>query len=150
MNVDQIMSAPVITLSPESTVRQIAAVFAENRISGAPVVDKGGDLVGIVSESDLLPKSKRIPFSRIRIPTLFEDLPGGETLDAMFTKAAGKTAEDVMTEQPVTIPPSTTAAEAALLMRDEGIKRIPVVDTGELVGILTRSDLVRAIYKMTR
>ncbi len=150
MNVDQIMSAPVITLSPESTVREIAAVFAENRISGAPVVGEAGELLGIISESDLLPKSKRLPFSRIRIPTLFEGLPDGETLDEMFAKAAGKTADSVMTEHLVTIPPSTPVAEAALLMRDEGIKRIPVVDAGKLVGILTRSDLVQAIYKMTR
>lgn len=149
MKVETIMSSPVITLSPHHTVREIASIFSENRISGAPVIDESGEMIGIVSETDLLPKLKRVPFTRTKLPMLFAELPGGETLEEMFAKARAQQAQDVMTKYLVTVSPDSRAADAALIMTENAIKRIPVLDSGRLVGILTRSDLIRAISQIS-
>ena len=111
-----IMTQDVVTVSPDTRLRDLAKILAEKRISGVPVVE-GGRVVGICSEADIL--------------------KAGD-----MEKAVG----DVMVTEVVSVGPDTPAQEIARLMADHGIKRVPVLDcSGRLVGIVSRADIVRSM-----
>jgi CBS domain-containing protein len=142
MRIDQLMTRDVVTVSPETTLKEVAALLAEHRISGVPVCDAGGRVVGIVTEADILWKELGLP-------------PAGggvlnwilETADHAVERAAARTAGDAMTRPAITIAPTATVAEAARTMIDNRVNRLPVVADGRLVGIVARADLVRAFKR---
>ncbi len=142
MKVEELMTTDVITVGPESTLKEAAAILAERGISGLPVIDADGALIGVFSEGDVVfresggtPKSQF--FDRILLPA-----------GANERTLAAKTVGDAMTSLPVTIGPRCTVTEAAKSLIDLGLNRLPVVDDrGKLVGILTRADLVRAFVR---
>lgn len=143
MKVTEVMSAEVVTVRPESTLKEVAQTLAEHRISGVPVVNERGTVLGIVSEADILVK-ERGPSARHG--GLVAWVMGGGVADP--AKLAARTAGEAMRAPAVTIAVTRTVAEAARLMIDEGVKRLPVVDAhGTLHGIVTRSDLVRAFAR---
>lgn len=143
MKVREVMSAKVFTVRPEATLKEVARTLAEHRISGVPVVNGQGTVLGIVSEADILVK-ERGPSPRHG--GLVAWVVGGGVADP--EKLAARTAAEAMTAPAVTIPITRTVAEAARLMIAEGVKRLPVVDAhGTLHGIVTRSDLVRAFAR---
>jgi CBS domain-containing protein len=144
MQASDIMTTPVVTVGPQTPVPEIARVLLEKRISGVPVLDKGR-LVGLVSEGDLL--------HRHEIAT--ESLKGGGSwwlrlfsageTPAQYIKAHGRFASDVMTREVKTIAPDTPLEEIAALLEARRIKRVPVMRGHELVGIVSRANLVQAL-----
>jgi CBS domain-containing protein len=142
MKVLDVMTTDVLTVGSETPLREVAALLARRRISGLPVVD-GGRVVGVVSEGDILakergPRSERPGWFGV----LFEDRAAADL------KLEARTAGTAMTAPALTIAPDRTVAEAAGMMVDEGVNRLPVVGAaGELVGIVTRADLVRAFVR---
>ena len=138
MRIADIMTTEVLTVTPDTTLKDVAELLSERGISGAPVVDADGHVLGVVSEADILAKERR-PRPQGR----FERLLGyHERVDA---KAAARTAGEAMTAPPVTIAPDRRVDAAAAIMLDRQVNRLPVVDrTGALVGLVTRADLVRA------
>jgi CBS domain-containing protein len=143
MKVEDLMSVGVIAVAPETPLKDAAALLAEHHISGLPVVDENSALLGIVSEADILVKERG---PEPRHVGLIGWLLGGGVADP--EKLAARTAGDAMTSPAITIRPNGRVSEAARLMTEEGIKRLPVVDPdGKLLGIVTRADLVRAFAR---
>jgi len=142
MKVTDIMTRAVVTVAPETLLKDVARVLVAKRISGVPVVDEDGTVVGVVSEEDILIKEREGhgPASLL-----------GHLLDwdeAERMKHAARTAADAMTSPAVTIRRTRPVHEAAGKMLDRGVNRLPVVDHhGRLVGIVTRADLVRAFVR---
>jgi CBS domain-containing protein len=148
MRARDIMVSPVITAKPSQTVRDVAKFFVEHRISGAPVVDNAGKIVGIISEGDLLrrveTKTERDRSSWLRLLTADEVLAGE------YAKARARTVADVMTRNVVAVTVDTPLSEIAALLEKNSIKRVPVVSAGRLVGIVSRSNLVQALATARR
>ena len=141
MRVENVMTADVATVTPSTSLKDVATLLVERDISGVPVVDDAGELLGVVSERDLLAK-QRSDVGRA------DGLLGwflGEDVDA--EKHWARTAGEAMTQPAITIEKWRSTAAAAGLMAEYGLKRLPVVHKGELVGIVTRSDLVRAFAR---
>jgi CBS domain-containing protein len=142
MRVADVMTTDVLTVNSETPLREVAALLAERRISGLPVVDEGR-VVGVVSEGDILAK-ERGPGSAG--PAWFGVLFGDRATAEL--KLEARTAGTAMTAPALTIAPERPVAEAAGVMVDEGVNRLPVVDSdGKLLGIVTRADLVRAFVR---
>jgi CBS domain-containing protein len=144
MKVADVMTSDVITVQPETSLKEVAAILAERRISGVPVVDQDGKIVGVVSEADILFK-ERGPLERKGMFAVFTDPTygmGGQL------KLEARTAAEAMTAPAQTIAPWRLVSSAAAEMLDHGVNRLPVVDDkGLLVGIVTRADLVRAFVR---
>ena len=138
-----IMTGDVVTVGPETTVQNIAALLLEKRISGVPVVDPKGTVLGIVSEGDLMrrPESGTEPRHSWWLDLMMSD----EERAAEFLKTHGLTAGDVMTKNVVSVAPDTAVGEVAQILERRHIKRVPVVEGGKLVGIISRSNLLRAL-----
>jgi CBS domain-containing protein len=137
MRVANVMTTEVLTVRPETTLKEVAELLSSRGISGMPVVDEAGNVLGVVSEADVLAKERRP-----RRATGIDRLLGREPLDP---KMLARTAGEAMTSPAVTIDASRRVDAAAALMLDHGVNRLPVVDSGGLlVGIVTRADLVRA------
>jgi CBS domain-containing protein len=142
MKVKELMTPNVVAVAPDDTLKDVAAVLVEHGISGVPVIDRDGAVVGVVSEADILMKERAAePEPRILRWLLDGPVTGMQKLDA-------RTAAEAMSAPATTIGPDKGVYEAARVMTDDGIKRLPVVDReGTLVGIVTRSDLVRAFAR---
>jgi len=144
MKASDIMTSPVFTVEPDAQVKDVAAMLFERRISAVPVVEKG-TLVGIVSEADLL--------RRQEIGTeclgqggswwlrLFSANPSVEG----YIKSHARHARDVMTREVVTVSPDAALAEVAQILETRDIGRVPVVEAGQLVGDVSRANLVQAL-----
>lgn len=146
--ISQLMTRDVVELTPETTVREAAALLTEHQVSGAPVVDADGRVLGIVSESDLLSEARR----RAALPRsaafgLF--LVSEETLLRLYHAGADLPVREVMSSRLISVTESTPATEAARLLVNEGVNRLPVLDAdGKLVGIVTRADLLKAVFSL--
>ena len=141
MKVQAIMTREVVTVDPDADLRDVARILVAKRISGVPVCAAGGQLVGIVTEGDILVKEAGPRDER----GFFAWLRGADVKRAQ--KAHALRAKDAMTLQVSTISPSASVAEAARRMSDLGIKRLPVMKDGLLVGIVSRTDLMRAFVR---
>ena len=144
MNAEDIMTSPVVTVGPETTVREIAALLLKRRISGVPVVGKGR-LVGLVSEADLLHRheigTERVTRSGSWWLRLFSADPSIED----YVKSHARQARDVMRHEVVSVQADTSVAEIANLLESRGIKRVPVLRGERLIGIVSRANLIRAL-----
>ena len=142
MRVEELMSRDVTTVEPETPLKEVAALLSRHRISGVPVCGEDGRVLGVVSEADILRKEEgRAPEGGGLLSWLFE------RDDESLAKAAARTAGEAMTSPAVTIEPKRPVSEVARLMVERGINRLPVVRGDELVGIITRADLVRAFHR---
>ena len=146
MRVREFMTQGVVTVRPDTAVHAIAALMVEKRISGVPVVDDGGRVIGIVSQGDLLHRAE-VGTER-RHKWWLRVFADPNTLAREFSKAHGLTAKDVMSKTVVAIGPDAEFREAADAMDKHGVKRLPVLDDGRLIGLFTRYDLVRALTKV--
>jgi CBS domain-containing protein len=143
MHARDVMVAPVITVKPSTTMREVAALFLKKRISAAPVIDNQGKLIGIVSEGDLL---HRVEAGTERHRSWWlEGFTGNDTLAAEYVKAHGRKVSDVMTHKVITASPQTPLHEIATLMEKNAIKRVPILENGQLVGIVSRPNLIQAV-----
>jgi CBS domain-containing protein len=148
-SVASVMTANPFTTTPKTPIAEVVQLLSEKRISGLPVVDEQGALVGIISETDLLWQERGATppnFLFILDAVIPLEVPGHFVQE--LRKVLGSTVVEVMTKNPVTIHPDQTAQEAAQIMMDKKIHRLPVVDENKnLVGIVTRGDIVRAMAR---
>jgi CBS domain-containing protein len=141
-----IMTTDLITASPEMEIAQAAAILLENRINGLPVIDDSGKLVGIICQSDVIAQQKSLP-----IPSYFTFLDGLITLTSMknmekeMSKIAAATVSQAMTRKPVTVSPDASIETVAALMVDKNMHTLPVLDQGQLVGIVGKEDVLRTL-----
>jgi CBS domain-containing protein len=146
MRAMDVMTTDVITVSPETTVQALATLLAERGISGAPVVDSNGSLVGIVSEGDLLHRTEigTARRHRERRRSWWLDHFASD-LARDYVKSHGRAVKDIMTRDVVTVTDETDLGEVAALLEAKRIKRVPVMRQGKLVGIISRANIVRAV-----
>lgn len=143
-----IMTKDVITVKKDTGISELADILTKNRISGAPVVDDSGRLLGVVTESDLVEQSKSL-----HLPTVFTILDSVIFLESAkhfekeLKKMTGAKVEDVYTEKPVAVSLDTPIREIATIMAEKKVYTIPVVDGDKLVGIIGKADVVRAMTK---
>jgi CBS domain-containing protein len=149
MKARDVMVAPVITVKPTASVKEAAEMLVENRISGLPVVDDDGKLVGVVSEGDLL---HRVEAGTDRRRSWWLQLFTGDTrLASEYIEAHARKVADVMSRRVITAPPDTPLSDIAIRMEKNAINRVPIVDSGgQLVGIVSRTNLVQAIATAPR
>lgn len=143
MKAKDVMTTEVVYADPESSVRAIAQTLLKHRISGVPVADHDGRVIGIVSEGDLM----RRPESETARPRSWwlglMETP--EDRASQYLKSHGLTARDVMTREPITVTEDTPLEEIAMLLEQKAIKRVPVLRDGKLVGIVSRADLLHGL-----
>lgn len=147
--VKEIMVKEVIAIQKDASVEELSSLLIENKISGVPVVDKDGKLVGIATEGDLIIKDSDLHF-----PRYFKLLDGIIYLDSLnkfkrnLKKYLGTKVGDVMTTDIKTVKEDTPVSEAANLMIRHNINRLPVMDEKDnMVGIVTRADIVKSMIK---
>jgi len=144
MQARDVMVSPVITVGRIATVRDVAKILLEKRISAVPVVDNVGKVVGIVTESDLMHRTEagtERPYS-----WWVHFLAGDATIAADYVKSHAVKVEDVMTADVVTATPETPLHEIAALLEERQIKRVPIVNKeGSLVGIVSRANLIQVV-----
>jgi CBS domain-containing protein len=145
MKVKDVMTRHPVTASPETRLRDLARLLTDRQISGVPVVDADGRCIGVVSEADLLFKQLSRPLSR-RLP--LEWIIGERHDPAELRRRAALTAAEAMSAPAITITSDRPIREAAAVMVERKVNRLPVVDDGRLVGIITRSDMVRAYLRL--
>ena len=145
MNAKEIMTKKVFTVGPNMDVHRLAEFFIEKDISGAPVVDDKGKLLGIVLEEGLILRDKKV-----HLPTLINILSGvfalgEERFEGEMRKMAAITVSGIMEDNMVTISPELPVEEVATIIIEKGVHYFPVVENGKLVGVVTKKDIVRAI-----
>lgn len=143
----EVMVVNPVVVKPSDSVETVLKLLEEKHISGLPVVDESEKVVGVVSEADLLFREKpmRMPLDLTFLDSIIY-LESLERFKQQLKKNLGMVVEDVMTSKPITIFPDTPVSQAAELMLDKRINRLPVVEPrGKLVGIVTRDDLLKAL-----
>lgn len=151
--ITEVMTTGVVTLRPEQTIEEAVAALAEHGISGAPVVDAGGRLVGLLDDTDLI-----LSEARLHAPTTIEilgayfPLPGEKhRFEEELRHALGQTVGDVMDAEPAVVGTGATVEDAATIILDREVSRVPVLDAeGRVAGIVTRGDLVKGMYRSGR
>lgn len=147
LRVEQAMTADPITVSAETSVTDVARIMVDNNIGGVPVVDDSGEILGIVTESDLVVHDSDVEFpSFVHFLTGYVFVPGSlHRFEEKFRRAVANTAGQVMTEDPMTVEADDPVENVATIMSKKKMKRFPVMREGELVGIITMADIVRLI-----
>ena len=148
MQVRDVMTPSVVAVAANESVLTAINIMLKNRISGLPVVDAGGHLVGIVTEGDFLRRGE-IGTQRRR-PKWLEFLIGPGRLASEYVHAAGRKVEEVMTSDPVTVAEDDTLDTVVELMERRRVKRLPVVRGTEMVGIISRANLMHALVSLAR
>ncbi|MBX5165482.1 MULTISPECIES: CBS domain-containing protein [unclassified Rhizobium] len=142
MLVKDVMTVKIIKVSPDNNVRQAAKIMLDNHVSGVPVVDDEGHLLGVLSEGDLIRRTELVSGA---IASLEEMALPSEARANAYVRRTSWRVGDAMTPDPLTIDEEASLARVAKLMHEWSIKRIPVVRGRELVGIVSRADLLQAI-----
>jgi CBS domain-containing protein len=150
MPVRQVMTVDVVTFNPADNVQVAMQQLVERGVDAGPVVDDSGEVVGMLSTGDLIVEEARVHF-----PTVVNFFGVNVTwpfdhkeLDDTVSKALGASVGEVMTTDPITIDSDASVEEAATVMHDRDLSRLPVLDAGgHLVGILARGDIVKAIVQ---
>ncbi|RUT01326.1 membrane protein [Dulcicalothrix desertica PCC 7102] len=145
--VADMMSRNPVVVKRETSLTEAIKILAERRISGLPVVDDSGKLIGIISETDLMWQETGVtPPAYIMFLDSVIYLQNPATYERDLHKALGQTVGEVMSKDPITIAPDKSLRDAAKLMHDKNIHRLPILDSeGQVIGILTRGDIIRAM-----
>jgi CBS domain-containing protein len=142
------MTSPVVSVAPDATVLQAVQIMLQRRISGLPVIDKDGRLVGIATEGDLL---RRVETgTQRRRPRWLEFLLGPGRLADEYTRTHGRKVNDVMTTDPLSVAEDAALEEIVKLMEKRQIKRVPVLRGEQVIGIVTRANLLHALAGVSR
>jgi CBS domain-containing membrane protein len=143
--VQAVMSKNVVTIPRDADLHEAARILSENRISGAPVVNDQEQVVGVISEADIL------TLAGMKGEHTFKDIVRSIMGEPVPARRSGNKVEDVMSSPPITAKVGDDVGDVAKILDDRRIKRLPVVDDdGKLVGIIARADIVRAIGKKPR
>ncbi len=144
-----IMTSDVIKIQPESTVKELARLLIDHKISGVPVVDKENKIVGIVTENDLIRKNKRLHIPTvIRLFDAYILLDSGK-VEEEIKKMAGTIVDEICTRKVVSITEDTSLEEIATIMSEQHIHLLPVLRDDSVVGIVGKEDVVRAMTHET-
>ena len=146
MKTKDIMTKEVVTVKPEMTIEELARLFTKHDISGAPVVDEAGGLIGIVTENDLIKMEQRLHIPTII--TIFDAviyLGSSKKFEDDLKRMAATKVSDIYKREVVTITENTTIEEVATIMCEKDIHHLPVVKKGKLMGIVGKKDVVKAI-----
>lgn len=143
MKVEDVMSTEVVTVQAATPLKDVARLLTERKISGMPVLGADGQVVGVISEADLLVKEGGLTASRGFLLSWLHDSREASDADKLEARLAG----EAMTSPAITIAPYRSIASAAQQMLGQGVNRLPVVRDGSLIGIVTRADLVRAFAR---
>jgi CBS domain-containing protein len=147
MRAMDVMTTPVITVTSDTTVQDLAKLLSEKGISGVPVVEGGDRIVGVVSEGDLLHRAETGTERRLqrRRSWWLDSLAAEEEAAREYVKEHGRLVRDIMSTDVITAPDTSDLADVAMLLETKRIKRVPVTHDGKLVGIISRANLVRAL-----
>jgi len=143
-----IMTREIITITDDSTVKELARLLAIHQISGVPVIDDKGKLVGVVTESDLIFQTKKL-----HIPTVITILDSVfylENPDKMgeeMKKMVGAKVKDILTSSPLTVNEDTPLDEIATMMAEKNVHTLPVVNKETLVGVIGKKDIIRTLIE---
>ena len=144
------MDAGLVTVQPHTPVEDVIRLMREHEQNGLPVVNDGGRCIGIITDADLVMAGEE---ADLHLPTYVQLFGGFIFLESLthfeerLRKAAASKARDLMTEDPVTIDASADVRDAARLIADKGHNRLPVVDGEQLVGVVTRADVLSALAR---
>lgn len=143
--VAEIMTANPTTVSPETSLEEAIQILAKKEISGLPVVNKQGELVGIISETDLTWQATGVeapPYIMFLDSVIYLENPAKHNQEVH--KALGQTVEEAMSNRPTTVKGNQLVREAAKIMHDKKVRRLPVVDdNSKLIGMITQSDVIK-------
>ncbi|MDZ4170066.1 MAG: CBS domain-containing protein [Coriobacteriia bacterium] len=142
-----IMTPDPVTIAPEAGVTEAARLMTDRSVGALPVIDAAGRLIGLVTEGDLIMQDVKLEY-----PTYIQLLdgfimypPAHARFEHELKKAVAATVKDVMSEDPITVTVDTSIEDVATLLADERVSRLPVLDGGRLVGIVSKRDIVKAI-----
>lgn len=145
MLVSDYMVKNVVTIKHTDSVKDAAKIMISKRIGALPVLNADGKLVGVVTQSDFIPKNKNVPRSGIAIPYLFNEMSTGEDLKQEYEQHKTKPVSDVMSTSVWTTTKEATLLDAANLMMSKDVNRLPVMDGDKIIGIISRHDLLKAM-----
>ena len=148
MHARDIMASRVVSIAPEATVLEAIELMLKNRISGVPVIDRTGALVGIVTEGDFLRRAET--GTERKRPRWLEFLLGPNSLAKDYVRSHGRKVDEVMTKELVTVGEEAPLDEVVRIMERKRVKRLPVMRGRELVGIVSRASLLHALATMSR
>jgi len=143
MKAVDVMTTNVVSVGPDTSVRQVADILLSRCISAVPVVGHSGELLGIVSEGDLMRRSET--GTKRNRSWWLQILTSNETLAREFVKSHSEKVTDVMTRKVITAQPDASLGEIAALLEKNGIKRVPIVKDRKVVGIVSRANLLQAL-----
>lgn len=144
--VADVMTRDVITVTPETLLRELATILSEKHINGVPVVDDKGNVLGVVCESDLVNQNKPL-----HIPTVFVILDSVIPMEnpwryqKEFKRLAATTVGDIYSKPAISISPDTDLSEVARIMSERRLYTLPVVEGGKLVGVVGKADVIRSL-----
>ena len=143
-----IMTTEVLTVSPETSIAEMSKILENRKIGGVPVVDKGGRLVGVITQSDLVDRARDLELPpAINILDLHIYLQIPSHLIQRVERMLGTTVGDCMSPDPVTVTPDTPVPQIAALMAKQKVHTLPVLEGGKLLGVIGKMDLVRAMAR---
>ena len=144
--VADVMTRDVITVTPETLLRELATILSEKHINGVPVVDDEGNVLGVVCESDLVNQNKPL-----HIPTVFVILDSVIPMEnpwryqKEFKRLAATTVGDIYSQPAISISPDTDLSEVARIMSERRLYTLPVIEGGKLVGVVGKADIIRSL-----
>ncbi len=148
MQVKDVMTRSVISVGPDESIMKAARLMLQNRISGLPVIDKEGELMGIVTEGDFLRRGEL--GTQRRRPKWLEFIVGPGRLAEEYVHASGRKVDEIMTTDPVTASEDDTLEKVVEVMERRHVKRLPVVKNGRVIGIVSRANLMHALASFAR
>lgn len=146
LKAEDIMTREVITVNENASVRELASLFISHDISGAPVVDTAGKVIGVVTENDLIFQNKKVHLpTAVAILDAFLFLERPEKMEKELKKMAGAKVGDICSRNLISVGPETELEELATLMAEKKIHTLPVMEGEQLVGVIGKSDIIRLI-----
>jgi CBS domain-containing protein len=143
-----IMTRDVVTVKPDTNIEELARIFIEKKISGAPVVDDNGELIGIVTENDLISQNKRLHIPTVvRLFDAFIMLESPSKIEKEIKKMAAVTVADIFVRDVITVTEETPVEDIATIMSEKKVHLIPVVEGKKVCGIIGKMDLIKGMVK---
>ncbi|MBI5848356.1 MAG: CBS domain-containing protein [Nitrospirae bacterium] len=145
-----VMTCDVITVTEGMTVDELGRLFIEKKISGAPVADSKGALIGIVTENDLIRKNTRLHIPTVlRIFDAFIPLGRRDSVEDEIKRMSASTVGEICTKEVITVSPEASIQDVSSIMFEKGVHLVPVLEAGRVVGIIGKMDIIRSMINET-